>query len=93
MPTHASPIKQQRKSRKRHLRNQAVLSSLKTWVKKLNAAVTARKPDEARSLLKITTTAFDRAASKGIVPPNTAARKVSRLTIKVNKLLSAEKAA
>ena len=93
MPTHASPIKYERKSRKRHIRNRAVLSGLKTWVKKLNTALIDRKPEEARSLLMSTVSALDRAVTKGIIERNTAARKVSRLTIKVNKLLSAEKSA
>lgn len=93
MAEHASALKQERSSRRRHERNRAVLSSLKTWVKKLNTALSAKKPDEARSLLFKTTSAFDRAVSKGIIHRNTASRKVSRLTVKVKKMLSAEKSA
>ena len=93
MAEHASALKQERSSRKRHERNRAVLSSLKTWVKKLHTALAAKKLDEARSLLLKTTSAFDRAVSKGIIHRNTAARRVSRLTVKVKKMLSAEKSA
>jgi small subunit ribosomal protein S20 len=93
MATHASAVKQHRKSIKKHQRNRAVQSTLKTLVKKLNTSLADKKPEESRSLLMLTTTVFDRAASKGIIPPNTAARKISRLTVKVNKLLSSEKSA
>ncbi len=93
MAEHASALKQERSSRKRHERNRAVLSGLKTWVKKLNLALSDKKLDEARSLLSKTTSAFDRAVTKGIIHRNTASRKVSRLTVKVKKMLSAEKSA
>ncbi len=93
MADHASAIKQARKSQKRHLRNQGLLSSVKTLVKKLNTAVASKRMDEASSLLAVATSAIDRAATKGVFHSSTASRKVSRLTLKVKKGLTAEKSA
>jgi len=93
MADHASAIKQARKSKKRHARNQLVLTSLKTLVKKMNTALASMQSEEAKALLIKTTSAFDRAVTKGIVHRNTASRKISRLTLKVQKGLSAQKSA
>jgi small subunit ribosomal protein S20 len=93
MADHASAIKQARKAKKRHARNQLVLTSLKTLVKKMNTALASKQPEEAKALLVKTTSAFDRAVTKGIVHRNTASRKISRLTLKVQKGLSAQKSA
>ncbi len=91
MERHASALKRKRQSPKRHVRNRAVLSGIKSLLKKLNTALEMRKTDEAQLLLKKSVSAFDRAVSKGVVHHNTAARKVSRLTLKVDKALSSEK--
>jgi small subunit ribosomal protein S20 len=93
MADHASAIKHARKAKKRHARNQLVLTSLKTLVKKMNTALASKQPEEAKALLVMTTSALDRAVTKGIVHRNTASRKISRLTLKVQKGLSAQKSA
>ena len=93
MADHASAIKYARQSKRRHTRNQRVLSSLKTLVKKLSTALTSKKPDEAKNLLAQTVSALDSAVTKGILHRKTASRKVSRLTSKVQKGLSAQKSA
>lgn len=93
MADHASPIKYARKSKKRHTRNQLVISSLKTVVKKMNAALASNKLDEAKALLDKATSAFDRAVTKGVLHRNTASRRISRLTLKVKKGLATQKSA
>jgi len=93
MADHASAIKQARKAKKRQARNQLVLTSLKTLVKKVNTALASKKSDEAKSLLVEATSAIDRAVTKGILHRNTASRKISRLTLKIQKGLSSEKTA
>lgn len=93
MADHASAIKQARSAKRRHDRNKQVIASIKSMVKKLNAALAAKKSEEAKTLLVRTASALDRAVTKGVVHRNTASRKVSRLTLKVQKGLSAEKAA
>ena len=92
MKRHASALKRKRQSLKRHQRNRAILSNLKNLQKKLNVSLTNQKADETQLTLKKTVSAFDRAVSKGVVHHNTAARKISRLTLKVSKVLLSDKA-
>ncbi len=68
------------------LRNRIIKSKLKTLVKKVDAAVAAGDKALATSCLKNAVVAIDKAAAKGIIHKNNAARKVSRLTIAVNKI-------
>jgi len=68
------------------LRNKMIKSKVKTLVKKVEAAVAAGDKATATAALKNATIALDKAAGKGIYHKNTVARKISRLTIAVNKL-------
>lgn len=67
-------------------RNKAIKSGVKTAVKKVLAAVEANDKEAAQSALLAATSTIDKAAKKGIYHKNTAARKVSRLTVAVNKM-------
>ena len=69
------------------------MSTVKTAAKKLNSAIAGKKVEETEALFKKTVSAFNRASSKGIIHPNKAAREVSHLTLKVNKILSSKKLA
>jgi len=69
-------------SERRETRNKAVKSRLKTLFK---AAVASREAEAARSV----ESAFDKAASKGIVHPNKAARKKARLAKAVKRVAAA----
>lgn len=48
-----------------------------------------KKADEAKNLLKAIVSKLDKAASKGIIHKNAAARKASRLTKKLSVLFKA----
>lgn len=95
MPAKAPPkksksaIKRARQSQKRKLRNQSVKSALKTFSKRVETEVAGKNIESARTALLKAAHAINKAASKGIIHKNTAARKVSRLTRLVNSLLSA----
>ena len=82
---HQSVIKRQRQSLKRHIRNKSVIGSIKTLVKKIHTAIASKNLSEAQRLLPLTISTIDKAAVKGIIHRNTAARKVSRLTRHVQK--------
>ncbi len=69
-----SGLKRKRQSVKRHLRNQQVHSELKTLAKKV-----LQTPEQ----LTLAISALDVAARKGIIHPNAAARKKSRLMRRV----------
>ncbi len=69
--------------KRRTLRNQSIKSSLKTETKKLIDLLSSKKLDEAKKQLNIVISDLDKAASKGVIPKNTASRKKSRLTKKL----------
>ncbi len=65
-------------------KNKAIKSKVKTFVKKVEAAVEANDKAAASEALAAATVEIDKACSKGVYHKNTAARKVSRLTVLVN---------
>lgn len=83
MPNIKSVAKDVKKSRQRRLRNLDTKSKIKTFTKKTKAAVDA-KADDAPALLTETVSIIDKAVSRGIIHPNAAARRKSRLTKRAN---------
>lgn len=82
---HKSALKRKRQAIVRHERNRGALSAVRTAVKKVEKALGSKNVDQAKTLLVGATSALDRAADKKIVPANHAARKISRLALKINK--------
>ena len=70
----------------RTARNKAIKSRVKTYVKKVEAAVEAKDVAAAKEALPVAIAEINKAGSKGIYHKNTCARKVSRLTKAVNSL-------
>ena len=68
------------------LRNQAVKSRVKTFVKKVLAAIEIKEVETANSALVLAQKELDKAVSKGILNKNSVSRKKSRLAAKVNAL-------
>ena len=68
-------------------RNKAIRSRVKTAVKRVNAAIAANDKDAAGKALVTAVKEIDKAAGKGVFHRKTASRKVSRLTIAVNKII------
>lgn len=67
-------------------KNKAIKSRVKTAVKRVNAAIAANDKDAAGKALVTAVKEIDKAAGKGVFHRKTASRKVSRLTIAVNKI-------
>lgn len=67
-------------------RNKAIRSRVKTAVKRVNAAIAANDKDATGKALVTAVKEIDKAAGKGVFHRKTASRKVSRLTIAVNKI-------
>ena len=80
-----SQIKRNRQNAKRHARNKAVRSSLKTSTKKVYTAVAEGDAEAASANANDAARAFDKAASKGIVHKRAAARHKSRLAKAANR--------
>lgn len=83
MPNKDSARKALRQAEKRAALNSARRTAFRTAAKKTLAAGTKAEALKAASLAQ---KAFDKAAKHGTIKKNTAARKMSRLMKKVNKL-------
>ncbi len=90
MAHHASALKQMRQGEKRRARNRKNLSQLKTQLKKLRSVIAEGNADAATKLLPATEAEIDKAAKKGVVHDNAAARYKSRLARKVSALGAAK---
>jgi len=86
MATHPSAAKRARQALVRRDRNRSVRSSVRTAIKKVEAAVAAKDREAAATALTQATSAIARATSKGVLHKNTAGRRVSRLHLLVNAL-------
>ncbi len=78
-----SQIKRNRQNEKRRLRNRAVRSELRTHQK---AAEAAAGTDDEAAALRDAIKRIDKAAAKGVLHKNTAARRKSRLVARVRQL-------
>ena len=67
-------------------RNKAIKSRVKTYVKKVDAAVAAGDKAAAQVALRDAISELNKAASKGVYHANNAGRKVSRLAKAVNAM-------
>lgn len=83
MPNIKSAKKRVLQTAKRQARNQARRSALKTAAKKVIAAIEMNDLDNLKALLVAAESKMARAKGKGLLHPNTAARKISKLAKKV----------
>lgn len=67
-------------------RNKAIKSKVKTYVKKVYAAIEEGDKAAAQAALVDATSEISKATSKGLYHKNTAARKISRLSKAVNQM-------
>jgi small subunit ribosomal protein S20 len=84
-----SAAKAHRQSLKRRIRNRAVKSATKTTIKRSVEAIAGGDREAAREAVRTALSALDRAAQKGIIHPNNAARRKSRLLLKYNAAVAA----
>jgi small subunit ribosomal protein S20 len=87
MPNTKSAEKRLRQERKRRLYNRSVKSSVRTAIKKARLAI--HSGAEADGAVRSAISTLDRAVKKGVLHPNNAARRKSRLM----KLFNTAKAA
>lgn len=88
MPNIKSAIKRVSVIEKKTARNNMIKSGYKSAVRKFDEAVNAGKIDEAKVLLSEATKKIDQACSKGVIVKNTAARKKSSLSKKLNAAMT-----
>ena len=86
MANHKSAEKRARQNLNRRIRNKATKTRVKNVVKDVQLAVDERSPETAQSKLNAAKSVIDRAAKKGVIHKNTAARKISRLSKSVDAI-------
>ncbi len=82
MPNNASAKKRMRQEAKRRLHNRSVKSLVKTQVTKARVAISTG--ENAEEAVRAAASELDRAAKKGVIHRNNAARRKSRLMKQLN---------
>jgi len=80
MPIKKSAKKALRQSKKRRRLNLARMNKMKQLIKKIRKLCLENKKEEAKKLLPEVYQAIDKAAKRGVIKKNTAARKKSKVT-------------
>jgi len=81
-----SQIKRNKQNEKRRLRNRVYSGGARTYVKKARIAIGEGGAEEARTAVLQAVSALDKAAEKGIIHKNNAARRKSRLMKRLAEL-------
>ena len=84
MSRNKSVMKRLRSSEKKRMYNKSYKSAAKTYVALAEDLIFDNQLDEAEKVIRMATKALDKAAQKGIIHPNNAARRKSRLAKKYN---------
>lgn len=84
-----SAAKAHRQSLKKRLRNRKVQSETKSAVRRAVTSIASGDLETARADVRAAIRTLDRTASKGVVHPNNAARRKSRLLLKYNAAVAA----
>ncbi len=86
-----SALKAQRRAEQRAARNRPIRSAIRTQVKKASAAIAVAE-ERAGDVVRQAVSALDRAAGKGVIHRNSAARRKSRLMARLHALTLARRA-
>jgi small subunit ribosomal protein S20 len=86
MANHKSAKKRIRRNANRALINGARISRIRTFVKKVEAAIAVGDPAAAREALRVAQPELQRGVSRGVLHRNTASRKISRLSSRIKAL-------
>ena len=89
MPVTKSAQKQVRVTERRRLRNKSSRSLCKTNITKAERLIFSGELESAQRAVIAAISSLDNAAEKGIIHPNNAARRKSRLMKKLNQALAA----
>lgn len=83
MPNNAAAEKRMRQEQKRRLHNRSIKSLVKTQITKARNAIAAEA--DAEAAVRAAVSELDRAAKKGVIHRNNAARRKSRLMKQLNE--------
>jgi small subunit ribosomal protein S20 len=79
LANHKSALKRQRQNEKRRLYNKMYRSRARTFVKKARTTIASGDVEAAEEATRLAIQDLDRAARRGVIHPNNAARRKSRL--------------
>ena len=88
MPVTKTARKQMRVNERKRLRNKPILSQCKTYITKAEKLIFSGDLEEAQKAVVTAISSLDKAAEKGVIHPNNAARRKSRLVKKLNEAQS-----
>jgi small subunit ribosomal protein S20 len=86
MANHKSALKRNRQNLKKRANNRSHTSHLRSQLRKIDEAFTAKNTEEVKALLSPTISLIDKSIQKGVLHKNAAARHKSRLMSKANGL-------
>jgi small subunit ribosomal protein S20 len=86
MANHASSKKRIRRNQRRDIINSARRSRIRTFLKKVELAISEGKAADAEAAIKEAQPELSRGVAKGVLKKNTAARKMSRLQARIKNL-------
>jgi len=84
LPAVKGAQKEVRASERKRLRNKPILSQCKTNIARAERLIFTGKLKEAQEAVAVAITSLDKAAEKGVIHPNNASRRKSRLMTKLN---------
>ena len=85
MPKSTSAEKAARASERKRVRNKSVRSATNTYVARAEKLISSNELEPAQEAVTAAISALDKAAKKGVIHPNTSARRKSRLMKKFNQ--------
>jgi small subunit ribosomal protein S20 len=88
LPRSESAQKQARVAERRQLRNKSIRSQCKTSITKAERLIFSGELETARQAVADAVVSLDKAAEKGVIHANNAARRKSRLMKKLNEALA-----
>jgi small subunit ribosomal protein S20 len=86
MANRRSSIKKIRIDKRRRVRNVQVISELRTVGRKVTELIAAKKTEEAAKESRNLFSKLDKAVKRGVLHQNSAARRKSRISLKINSL-------
>ncbi len=91
MANHKSAIKRARQNEEQRVRNRSRKTRMKNVIRDLEAAISGKSSGAPVEELKKAASVIAKTASEGVIHKNTASRRISRLTRRVNALAASEK--
>ena len=85
MPNHKSAEKRVRQNEKRRTINRGNRTKVRTYIKKLRAALDSGDKQQVAQILPEAISVIDKSVQKGVMHANAAARYKSRLTVRANQ--------